>query len=132
MFLFLLCAYFFGVKNLKVTMCHYQLPFQCIPWWKHPSLNTTVSNQVMANVVGNGSDFFKRCFIYLFLERRKGRRKTSMCGIFHMPPLTGTWPATQACALTGNWTGDPLLHSLVLNPLSHTSQGWSEYFWAGH
>ena len=25
-------------------------------------------------------------------------------------PLLGTWPATQACALTGNWTGDPLVH----------------------
>ena len=23
-------------------------------------------------------------------------------------PLLGTWPATQACALTGNWTHDPL------------------------
>ena len=22
-------------------------------------------------------------------------------------PLLGTWPATQVCALTGNWTGDP-------------------------
>ena len=26
------------------------------------------------------------------------------------PPL-GTWPATQACALTGNRTGNPLVHS---------------------
>ena len=41
-----------------------------------------------------------------------------MCG-----PLLGTWPATQASALTGNQTCDPLLHRLVLNPLSHTSQG---------
>ena len=23
----------------------------------------------------------------------------------------GTWSATQACALTGNWTGNPLVHS---------------------
>ena len=38
------------------------------------------------------------------------------------PPL-GTWPATQACALTGNLTSDPLVHRLALNPLSHTSQG---------
>ena len=30
---------------------------------------------------------------------------------------------TQACALTGNWTSDPLLCRTVLNPLSHTSQG---------
>ena len=39
-----------------------------------------------------------------------------------MHPLLGTWPATQACALTGNQTGDPLVHRLELSPLSHTSQ----------
>ena len=39
-------------------------------------------------------------------------------------PLLGTWPATQACVLTGNRTSDPLVHKRVLNPLSHTSQGY--------
>ena len=34
-------------------------------------------------------------------------------------PLLGTWPTTQACALTGNGSGDPLVHSPVLNPESH-------------
>ena len=38
-------------------------------------------------------------------------------------PLLGTWPATQACALTGNRTGNPLVHRPALNPLSYTSQG---------
>ena len=38
-------------------------------------------------------------------------------------PLLRTWPATQACALTGNRTGNPLVHRLTLNPLSQTSQG---------
>ena len=38
------------------------------------------------------------------------------------PPL-GTWPATQACALTGNQTSDLLVHRPELNPQSHTSQG---------
>ena len=38
-------------------------------------------------------------------------------------PLLGTWPATQACALTGNGTGDPLVCRPVLNPLRHNSQG---------
>ena len=37
-------------------------------------------------------------------------------------PQLGTWPTTQACALTGNRTGDPLVHRLALNPLSHISQ----------
>ena len=43
------------------------------------------------------------------------------------PPL-GTWPATQACALTGNRTRDPLAHKSALNPLSHTSQGTPSIF----
>ena len=37
--------------------------------------------------------------------------------------LMGTEPATQACALTGNLTGDLLAHSLMLNQLSYASQG---------
>ena len=37
-------------------------------------------------------------------------------------PLLRTWPATQACALTGNWTDNPLVHRPVCSPLSHTSQ----------
>ena len=37
--------------------------------------------------------------------------------------LLGTWPTTQACALTGNPTSDPLICRPALNPLSHTSQG---------
>ena len=65
-------------------------------------------------------------FIYLFLERREGREKERERNINVWLPLMhpprGTWPATQACALTGSRTGDPLVHRLVLNPLSHTSQ----------
>ena len=38
-------------------------------------------------------------------------------------PALGTWPATQACALTRNQTGKLSVHSLALNPLSHTSRG---------
>ena len=38
-------------------------------------------------------------------------------------PTPGTWPTTQACALTGNQIGDPLVCRPVLNPLSYTSQG---------
>ena len=54
-------------------------------------------------------------FIYLFLERGKGgrkrRRETSMCGCLSLGPHRGTWSATQVCALTGNRTGNPLVHS---------------------
>ena len=42
-------------------------------------------------------------------------------------PLTylqlGTWPTTQVCALTGNWTANLSVHRPALNPLSHTRQG---------
>ena len=39
-------------------------------------------------------------------------------------PQPGTWPATQACALIGNQTGNPLLCRPVPNPQGHTSQGY--------
>ena len=43
-------------------------------------------------------------------------------------PLLGTWPATQACALTGNRTGDSLVHRPAGSPLSHSSQGSKQIF----
>ena len=43
-------------------------------------------------------------------------------------PLLGTWPTTQARALTGNQISDPLVHKPVLNPLSHTSQGYIHFY----
>ena len=65
--------------------------------------------------------------MYFFLERREGREKEKERNINVWLPLAcsllETWPRTQACALTGNRTGDPLVHKPVLNPLSHTSQG---------
>ena len=40
-----------------------------------------------------------------------------------MHALLGTWPTTQACALTGNRASDTLVHRPALNPRSYTSQG---------
>ena len=66
-------------------------------------------------------------FIYLFLERGEGMEKEKERNISVwlplMHPQTGTWPTTQAHALTGNRTGDSLVHRPALNPLSYTSQG---------
>ena len=49
---------------------------------------------------------FKKICINLFLEKGKGREKERKRNISVwlplMCPLLGTWPATQACALTGN------------------------------
>ena len=46
-------------------------------------------------------------------------------------PLLVPWPATQACALPGNWIGNPLVHRPALHPLSHTGQGWHVIFILG-
>ena len=66
-------------------------------------------------------------FIYLFLDRGEGKEKERERNInVWLPlniPLLGTWPTTQASALNGNQTGDPLVGRPALNPLIHTSQG---------
>ena len=71
-------------------------------------------------------------FLELFLERGEVREKERERNInmwFPLAhPLLGTWPTTQAHALTGNQTSDPLLPSLVLNPLSHSSQGQAQCY----
>ena len=71
--------------------------------------------------------FLVKDFIYLFLERGEGREKERKRNISVWLPLAhpqlGTWRATQACALTGDQTGDPSVSRSVLNPLSQPSQG---------
>ena len=68
--------------------------------------------------------FLKILFIYL--ERREGKEKERERNINVwlplMRPQLGTWPTTQACALTGNRTSNPSVHRPTLNPLSYTSQ----------
>ena len=75
-----------------------------------------------------GKEMSVRLRFYLFmLDRQEGSEKERERNIsVWLPlvcPLLGTWPAVQACVLTRNRTGDPLVCSPVLNPLSHTSQG---------
>ena len=64
---------------------------------------------------------------YLFIFRKRGRERVREGENISMwlpllCPLLGTWPATQACVLTGNQTGDLVVHTPVLIPLSYTSQ----------
>ena len=110
----------------------------------HPLLGTWLATQACA-LIGNqtsdllvrrpglnplshisqGSTFFFKDFIYLFLERGEGKERERNINMYlplERPPL-GTWPTTQACALTGNPTGDPLIHRPALNSLSYSSQG---------
>ena len=80
---------------------------------------------------------FKNFYSFTFIERGREReregeehqcvRDTSII----LPlarPQPGTWPATQACALTGNRTRDLLVHRPTLSPLSHTSQTEQLFF----
>ena len=63
-------------------------------------------------------------YVFIFRERKREEREGNInVWLPLMRPLLGTWPATQACALTGNQTQDPLVPRSALNPLSHTSQG---------
>ena len=77
--------------------------------------------------------FFKRFYVLIFRQKgREGEREGEMC-LSHIDwppyahPQPGYWPATQAFALTGNQTGDLLVHRPVLNPLSHISQGSNKF-----
>ena len=55
---------------------------------------------------------FKTSYLFIFREgegKEKDRERNINGWLPLVHPLLGTWPATQACALTGNWTGDPLV-----------------------
>ena len=72
-------------------------------------------------------NFLKKIFIYLFIFRERGReekereKNINMWLLLIYPP-PGTWSVTQACALTGDRTSNPLVLQPALNLLSHTSQ----------
>ena len=79
-------------------------------------------------------ELISHCFVFIFLKGfdscifREGKGETEKEKNINvwwplMRPLLENWPATQACALTGNSIGDPLVRRPALNPLSRTSQG---------
>ena len=76
-----------------------------------------VLKSVLAKPSGNQAAFFFSFlkFLFIYLEREEGREKERERNIDVWLPLT--WPPTgdlaynPGCALTGNWTGDPLVHS---------------------
>ena len=60
---------------------------------------------------------------FIHFQRGEGREgEKHQCVIALLAPYQGPWPATQACALTGNQTSDPLVPSTALTPLNRTSQ----------
>ena len=64
---------------------------------------------------------FLKKILFIFRERGKeGESKKHWSVASFMPPI-GDLACTQTCALTGNLTGDLLVHRPALHPLSHTS-----------
>ena len=70
---------------------------------------------------------FLKDAIYLFLEREEREEKESERNVNVWLPLAhlllGTWPTTQACALTGSRTGDLSILRPACSPLSHPGEG---------
>ena len=82
------------------------------------SISCSIVNLLKCSLFLNCVYFsFLRDFMYLVLERGEGKDKERKRNISVwlplMHPLLGTWPATQARALTENQTGDPLLCSVL-------------------
>ena len=76
--------------------------------------------------------FFLRCYLFTFREGegREKEREIDQLPLTRTQPRT--WSATQACALTGNRTGDPLAHRPALSPLSHPSSSAHSLFLISH
>ena len=93
---FIILVYFIKLKQiLKTDYLLNTSLFTCITSWGRVKLDDNKE---------------KLTFLYWFLERGEGREKVRERNInvwlsLECPPL-GTWPATQACALPGNWTCD--------------------------
>ena len=68
---------------------------------------------------------FLRFYLFIFRRERREKERERNISVW-LPlacPLLGTWLATHAWALTGNWKDDTLVRRPALHPLSHTSQG---------
>ena len=107
-------------------------------WWERQ----TPELHLVLQFCWTRMNIFFKDFIFLFLERGEEREKERRRNIsvwekhqflrniilhvsllsltYHQP---GTWPATQAHVLTGNWTGDLSVCGMTSKPLSHISQG---------
>ena len=88
--------------------------------WPHPVMSTS---RVTCTKPGE--------ILFIYFYRGEGREKEGekhRCVVPSQGAPLGMWPTTQACALTGNQTNNPLVRRPALNPLSHTGQGPREIF----
>ena len=68
--------------------------------------------------------FFLRFYLFIFRERGRERERNINVWLSLARPLLGTWPTTQAHALTGNQTSDSLVCRPMLNALGYTSKSY--------
>ena len=75
-----------------------------------------------------GFSFLTILFIFREGERKEKERERNISVWSPLEcPLLATWPVTQACVVTRNQTGDPLVCRPALNSVSHTSQGLKSF-----
>ena len=94
---------------------------------QRPAMISMTLSCVPGNWTNSLHSFFFFVRFYLSIARERRREGEKKGNIYVWLPLTcpplGTWPTTQACALTGNPTSNPLVRRLALKTLSHTFQG---------
>ena len=109
---------------LFLTPCLLWVPYSSPPYSSPPLEDSREGNQETDPL--SLVTFFKGFIHFRGEEKEKERERSISVWLPLTHPLFGIWPATQACALTGNRTNDPLVHRPMLNPLSYTRQGSSE------
>ena len=129
-----MASLFLPVNSFDSTCVKVYLPLANFSLSHHISVYHSLSffQKLMANFFR-----FLKNFVFIFRERGKEGKtegeKSFICkrNIDWLPltyPQLGTEPATQACALTENRTGDVSVLRLMLNQLSHTSQRYHYLF----
>ena len=114
-----------------LTSCHFPSPWGC----ESPLHLTFLLPKLSALFLFSKDSLFHLLFFNCLFLEREGKEKERernisvqekhQCVVASRTPSVGTWPATQACALTRNWTSDLLILRPALSPLSHSSQGSS-------
>ena len=98
-------------------------PGMC-PDWEPFDLQAHRAQSIELYQTGQFIYFLKIFHLFIFRERGREGGKTSMWRYIYQLPLArsqlGTWPATQACALS--------VRRPALSPPSHTSQGLCRRF----
>ena len=118
------------VEIVLIHIIYFSFFLNLLGWhWLTKLYRFQVHHSTTHHLYTNTILFFKILFIY-FREGKGGRKRERNINVLLtlMRPLLGTWPATQACALSGNCTVNPLVCRPVLNPLNHISQDYTTLF----